>query len=87
MNNATRKILKQLSDTKRKITDKELFSSNDYRAYLQNIANVVSGRYGRGAKVVTDYGKPEETVACTNDSVIYINTNNEIGRASCRERV
>ena len=80
MNNATRKIVKQLADTKRKITDKELFSSNDYRAYLQNIANVVSGRYGRGAKVVTDYGKPEETVACTNDSVIYINTNNVIVR-------
>jgi len=45
----TQQIKRLIADEKTKIGEEELFTSLSYRNYLQNIADNVSGKYGRGA--------------------------------------
>ena len=51
----TQQIKRLIADEKTKIGEEELFSSPAYRNYLQNIADNVSGKYGRGAFVQAEY--------------------------------
>ncbi len=73
-----KQIQRMIADKKSKITPEELFSSPHYRSYLQNIADNISGKYGRGAFVSISYEPESEKVAFTDDCKIFLNTANVI---------
>ena len=51
----TQQMKRLIADERTKINEEELFGSSSYRNYLQNIADNVSGKYGRGAFVQAEY--------------------------------
>lgn len=73
------KIKKEITAQKSKLTDEEIFTSNQFSAYLTDIAETVTKRYGRGMKVNTfsDTSK-EAKLAYTNNQFIFINITNYI---------
>ena len=77
----TQQIKRLIADEKAKINEEELFSSSSYRAYLQNIADNVSGKYGRGAFVQVVYIPDMEETANTDNFKININTANILARS------
>lgn len=77
----TQQIKRLIADEKAKINEEELFSSPSYRAYLQNIADNVSGKYGRGAFVQVVYRTDVEETANTDNFKININTANVLARS------
>ena len=77
----TQQIKHLIADEKAKINEEELFSSPSYRAYLQNIADNVSGKYGRGAFVQVVYRTDVEETANTDNFKININTANILARS------
>ena len=70
-----------IADEKIKLTDSELFGSPAYRSYLQNIADNLSGKYGRGAYVSLTYDPAGTDAAYTDNFKIYINTANKLTNA------
>ena len=76
----TRSIQRLVADTKAKITDEELFGSSAYQNYLQTVCDNVSGRYGRNCSVQTVFDLSDETIAYTDNSVVFINTANVLIR-------
>ena len=77
----TQQIKSLIADEKTKIGEEELFSSPSYRNYLQNIADNVSGKYGRGAFVQTEYTPDIDDTASTDNFTIKINTANILARS------
>lgn len=73
------KIKQEITAQKSKLTDEEIFTSNQFSAYLTDIAETVTKRYGRGMKVNTfsDTSK-EAKLAYTNNQFIFINVTNYI---------
>ena len=74
-------IKRLIADEKTKIGEEELFSSPSYRNYLQNIADNVSGKYGRGAFVRVEYTPDIDDTASTDNFTIKINTANILARS------
>ena len=67
---------------KAKITDEMLFRSSAFAAYLTDIAETASERYGRKIKVRTKYDTSEGAMlACTDNREILINTGNYLTRS------
>ena len=67
---------------KSKITDEMLFRSSAFAAYLTDIAETASERYGRKIKVRTKYDTSEGAMlACTDNREILINTGNYLTRS------
>ena len=76
------RINKLIKTEKSKITDKELFASKAYAAYLTDIAETVSKRYRRKIKVTTYWDESQNAeFANTNNSDITINAGNMITRS------
>jgi len=78
MRTSHRKIHKLIAQTKSTITDEELFTSEAYRGYLEDIAEVVSKRYKRPIKVVVEYDTKNQELAMTDNQTIIINAGNDI---------
>ena len=79
MRTSHKKIHQMIADAKSKITDKELFSSKAYCAYLMDIAEATSGRYKRKIKVRTEWDdSPSADIAYTDNKIININCGNYI---------
>lgn len=77
----TKNLHRLIADEKIKLTDSELFGSPAYRSYLQNIADNLSGKYGRGAYVSLTYDLAGTDAAYTDNFKIYINTANKLTNA------
>ena len=77
----TQQIKRLIADEKTKIGEEELFSAPSYRNYLQNIADNVSGKYGRGAFVQTEYTPDIDDTASTDNFTIKINIANILARS------
>ena len=77
----TKNLHRLIADEKIKLTDSELFGSPAYRSYLQNIADNLSGKYGRGAYVSLTYDPAGTDAAYTDNFKIYINTANKLTNA------
>ena len=77
----TQQIKRLIADERTKINEEELFGSSSYRNYLQNIADNVSGKYGRGAFVQTEYAPDIDDTASTDNFTIKINTANILARS------
>lgn len=77
MRTSHRNIHKMINDVKSKITDEELFTSNDFKGYLEDIAEVVSKRYKRPVKLNIFYDENNSFQACTDNRVININAGNK----------
>jgi len=73
-----RNIHKMINDVKSKITDEELFTSNEFAAYLEDIAEVVSKRYKRPIRLRLFHNEKDAFSASTNNRVITINTGDKI---------
>lgn len=72
-------IKRKITDEKNKLTDKEIFTSNQFSAYLTDIAEAVTQRYKRKIKVALFYDASKEAkIACTDNSTVSINTGNYI---------
>jgi len=64
-------------DEKSKLTDKQIFASSQFAAYLTDIAEAASKRYRRTIKVITVWDETERAgIACTDNRVIRINSGN-----------
>ena len=72
------KIKKLAAAKKGTITDKVFFTSNHFRAYLEDLAEIMSRRYARKAPVVRVLFENSDFVACTNDEQISINTRHKL---------
>jgi len=72
-----RNIHKMINDVKVKITDEELFTSNAFKGYLEDIAEVVSKRYKRPIRLNVFYDENNSFQACTDNRVITINAGNK----------
>lgn len=71
--NATQRIARMIAEKKAQLKPETIFSSPYYREYLQNIADTISGKYGRGAIVETAYDTSENaSVAYTDGCSIHI---------------
>ena len=77
----TKNLHRLIADEKIKLTDSELFGSPAYRSYLQNIADNLSGKYGRGAYVSLTHDPAGTDAAYTDNFKIYINTANKLTNA------
>lgn len=72
-------IKRKITDEKNKLTDKEIFTSNQFSAYLTDIAEAVTQRYKRKIKITLFYDASKEAkIACTDNSTVSINTGNYI---------
>ena len=77
--NATQRIAHMIAEKKAQLNSETIFSSPYYRDYLQNIADTISGKYGRGAIVETTYDTSENaSVAYTDGCGIHINMGNDL---------
>ena len=77
--NATQRIARMIAEKKAQLNSETIFSSPYYRDYLQNIADTISGKYGRGAIVETTYDTSENaSVAYTDGCGIHINMGNDL---------
>lgn len=66
-----------IADTKSKLTDREIFSSNAYAAYLMDIVEATTERYKRKVKVCIRWDEtPGADIAYTDNRVININCGN-----------
>jgi len=75
-------IRKLIADEKKKITDKELFTSPAFAAYLTDIAETASKRYKREIEVKTFWDETlNAEIASTDNNNISINTGNYITRS------
>ena len=75
--NATQRIARMIAEKKAQLKPETIFSSPYYREYLQNIADTISGKYGRGAIVEAVYDTSKNaSVAYTDGCGIHINMGN-----------
>lgn len=73
-----RAIHKMINDVQSKITDEELFISDKFEAYLEDIAEVVSKRYKRPIKLRLFHNENDPFTAATDNRTITINTGNNV---------
>ena len=79
MRTSHREIKRRINNETANITDKELFSSSAFSAYLTDMAETVSGRYNRKMRVSCFWDTSESAfIANTDNKVIRINTGNFI---------
>ena len=79
MRTSHQRIHSVISQEKTKITDKELFSSVPYRAYLSDIAETAVGKFKRKISIITEWDEsPNAFVAYTDNKVITLNTGNRL---------
>lgn len=70
-------IQKKIADTKSKLTDKQIFASPQYAAYLTDIAEGTTKRYKRNSRVITYWDdSPNADIACTDNRIIRLNCGN-----------
>jgi len=72
-----RNIHKMINDVKSKISDEEFFTSNAFKGYLEDIAEVVAKRYKRPITLNVFYNETNSFQACTDDRFININAGNK----------
>ncbi|WP_077532476.1 vWA domain-containing protein [Massiliimalia massiliensis] len=71
-------IRKMIQDQKKSLTDKEIFSSRTFQAYLMDLAESAAKRCGVSLKIICQWHELEETAAQTNGQTIFINAANQI---------
>ena len=71
------KMERQINEMKKTITDEELFSSRQFRDYLLDFAETLTGRYGREIQVATQWDT-KGGGAFTDNRIISINCANPI---------
>ena len=70
-------IRRMIADTKGKLTNEQIFASRQYAAYLTDIAEGITKRYGRSSKVNTYWDiSPHADIAHTDNRIIVLNTGN-----------
>ncbi len=67
-----------INEAKKTITDEALFGSDQFTAYLMDIAEAVSKRYKRPVKVIVQWNPDSEDVAYTDNRSIVINGANSL---------
>lgn len=73
---------RRIEDEKSRITDEQLFASEEFAAYLTDIAEAAAGRYKRRIRVLTFWDpSPGSPLADTNNRLIRINAGNAITQA------
>lgn len=71
-----------IADKKGKLTDEQIFASRQYAAYLTDIAEGVTKRYGRSSKVNTYWDtSPDADIAHTDNRIIVLNAGNYLTRS------
>lgn len=70
-------IKRKITDEKNKLTDKEIFTSNQFSEYLTDIAEAVTQRYKIKVELFYDTSK-EAKIACTDNNIIRINVGNHM---------
>lgn len=79
MRTSHKRINRLIREEHSKITDRELFASNAYAAYLMDIAEATSGRYKRKLRVKTSWDEsPGACIAYTDNCSIMVNCGNEL---------
>jgi len=78
MRSSHRQIRKMVAERKDSITDEELFTSDAYRGYLEDITEAATGRYGKSIHVNLFAEAKSDIVAYTDPFGIYINVCNKI---------
>ena len=77
MRTSHKKIHQMIADEKSKLTDKDLFASKAYQAYLMDLVEVTTGRYKRKIKVRTRWDEtPGADIAYTDNRIIDLNCGN-----------
>lgn len=77
MRTSHKKIHQMIADEKSKLTDRDIFSSKAYQAYLMDLVEVTTGRYKRKIKVRTRWDEtPGADVAYTDNRIIDLNCGN-----------
>ena len=75
-------IRRMIADKKGKLTDDQIFASRQYAAYLTDIAEGVTKRYGRSSKVNTYWDtSPDADIAHTDNRIIVLNAGNYLTRS------
>lgn len=75
-------IRRMIANNKSKLTDEQIFSSPQYAAYLTDIAEGVTKRYGRSSKVKTYWDiSPHADIAQTDNRIIVLNAGNYLTRS------
>ena len=75
-------IRRMIANKKSKLTDEQIFSSPQYAAYLTDIAEGVTKRYGRSSKVKTYWDiSPHADIAQTDNRIIVLNAGNYLTRS------
>ena len=67
------RINRLINDAKQTITDEALFGSNQFTAYLTDIAEAVSKRYKRPVKIELQWNPESQECAYTDNRSIVIN--------------
>lgn len=82
MRTSHRTIRKLIQEEKSKITDEQLFSSNQFAAYMTDIVEAATKRYRRKSKVRLHWDSSEQAdVAWTDNRIIQINAGNALTRS------
>lgn len=71
-------IRKRVLEEKSKITDEEFFTSKEYCAYLTDLTEASTKKYGRPLKVIVYADPNDPTVAYIDPRGIFINACNHI---------
>lgn len=75
-------IRRMIANKKSKLTDEQIFSSHQYAAYLTDIAEGVTKRYGRSSKVKTYWDiSPQADIAHTDNRIVVLNAGNYLTRS------
>lgn len=72
------KMKRLINDAKQTITDEALFGSNQFMAYLMDIAEAVSKRYKRPVKIEVQWNPESKEIAYTDNRSIVINSANSL---------
>lgn len=82
MRTSHRTIRKLIQEEKSKITDEQLFCSNQFAAYMTDIVETATKRYRRKSKVKMYWDSSEQAdVAWTDNRIIQINAGNSLTRS------
>lgn len=71
-------IRKRVLEEKSKLTDEEFFTSKEYCAYLTDLTEASTKKYGRPLKVIVYADPNDPTVAYIDPRGIFINACNHI---------
>lgn len=70
---------RRIEDVQSRLTDQEVFAGREFAAYLTDLAETVSRRYGRTPIVRVGWEEaPDANIAFTDNRRIYINAGNQI---------